>query len=110
MPLYTIPNGTSGIDTTLIETMESVPSFIPALFFFIFMVIFLGGTSSQRKRTGSSDTPMWATIAGLSVLMVALPLTLTAGLVDTVTLSILVVITIASGFWFFLSRSRGEAF
>ncbi len=110
MPLYNMPNGTTGIDTTLIEVMEEVPAFIPSLLFFIFMVVFLGGTSAQRKRSGSADTPMWATISGMSTLMVALPLTLTAGLIDTVTLSILVVITIASGFWFFLSRSRSEAF
>ncbi len=110
MPLYTIPNGTTGIDTTLIEIMGEVPSFIPALFFFIYMVVFLGGSSAQRSRTGSADTPMWATISGLSVLMVALPLTLTVGLVDARTLSVLVVITVASALWFFLSRSRGEAF
>ena len=64
------------------------------------MVIFLGGSTSQRKRTGSSDTPMWAVIAGISTLMIALPLTLAVGLVDILTLSILVVITIASAFWF----------
>ena len=109
MSLYNLPNGTTGIDTTLIEVMDTVPSFIPAFLFFIFMVVFLGGSSAQRRRTGRSDTPMWATLAGLSTLMVALPLTLSTGLVSTITLSILVVVTIASGFWFFLSRSRGEA-
>jgi len=110
MALYEIPNGTAGIDTALIEVMETVPSFIPALLFFVFMVVFLGGSSAQRKRTGSADTPMWLTMAGISTLMIALPLTITAGLVDLVTLSILVVVTIASGFWFFLSKRRGEAF
>ncbi|KKL61884.1 hypothetical protein LCGC14_2190850 [marine sediment metagenome] len=115
MSLYNVPdldigNETAGMDTLLIEVMEEVPSFIPALLFFIFMTILLGGSVSQRKRTGSSDTPMWAVIAGISTLMVALPLTLSAGLVDMVTLSVLVVVTIASGFWFFMSRSRSEAF
>ncbi len=110
MPLYNIPNKTTGIDTTLIEVMEEVPSFIPALLFFVFMVVFLGGATSQRKRTGSADTPMWAVIASMSTLMITLPLTLTIGLVDLLTLSIVVVITIVSAFWFFMSRSRTEAF
>ena len=110
MPLYNIPNQTTGIDTTLIEVMGEVPAFMPSLFFFVFMVIFLGGAVAQKKRTGSSDTPMWAVIASISTLMVALPLTLTVGLVDILTLSILVVITIVSAFWFFMSRRRTEAF
>lgn len=110
MPLYTIPNGTDGMDTVMIGVMSEVPSFVPSLLFFVFMTIFLSGSISQRKRAGSSDTPMWMTIAGISTLMVALPLTITAGLVDTITLSILVVVTVMAGFWFFMSRSRSEAF
>ncbi len=110
MPLYNIPNGTSGIDVIFTGVMSEVPAFVPSLLFFVFMTVFLSGSISQRRRSGSSDTPMWMTIAGISTLMVALPLTLTAGLVDTITLSILVVITVMTGFWFFMSRSRSEAF
>ncbi len=110
MALYNIPNQTEGMDNILVGLMGEVPSFIPALLLFIFMVVFLGGSISQKRSTGSADTPMWATIAGISTLMVALPLTLVAGLVDLITLSIVVVVTIGSGFWFFMSRSRGEAF
>lgn len=110
MPLYNIPNKTTGIDDILIELVGEVPSFMPSLLFFVFMVVFLGGSVSQKKRTGSADTPMWAVIASLSTLMVTLPLTITAGVINPITLSILVVITIASGFWFFMSRSRSESY
>lgn len=110
MPLYNPPNQTTGIDTIFIDIMSEVPSFVPSFLFFIFMVVLLSGTISQRRRSGSADTPMWMTIAGISTLMVALPLTLTLGLIDVVTLSIVVVVTVVSGFWFFMSRSRSEAF
>ena len=114
MPLYNIPNFTSGnqsgMDTLLIGVMGAVPSFVPILLFFIFMVVLLGGITSQRRRTGASDTPMWMVTAAMSTLMVALPLTITAGLVDGITLGIIVTVTILSGFWFFMSRNRSEAF
>ena len=55
MPLYNVPNFTSGsdtgMDTLLIGVMGTVPSFVPLLLFFVFMFVLLGGITSQRKRT-----------------------------------------------------------
>jgi len=110
MPLYNLPNSTTGIDNIMVDVVREVPSFIPALLFFVFMTIFLSGSINQKKRTGSADTPMWATIAGLSTLMIALPLSLVSGMINVITLSVVVVVTIASGFWLFMNRSRSEAF
>lgn len=110
MPRYNIPNSTTGIDTALREVTREIPSFPPSLFFFIFMLVFLGGSISQRRRTGSADIPMWATMAGLASLMIALPLTIVSGIVDTVTLGVLVTITLGSALWLFLNRNRREVY
>ena len=111
MPLYTMPNTTiTGIDSGLKSIFSEVPSYIPMFLVFIFMVVLIGGIISQKRKTGYSDIPMWSTIAGISTLMVALPLTLVSGggIINTLTLGILVTITIASGVWLFMNRNRNE--
>ena len=75
---------------------------------FVFSVVFLEGFTSQKRRSGSADVPMWALIASLSTLMIALAMTLTAGIIQIETLSIVVAVTIFSGFWLFTSRNRNE--
>jgi len=47
-------------------------------------------------------------IASLSTLLLALPMTMTEGIIDLPTISIVVVVTVLSGFWLFTSRSRNE--
>ena len=108
MPKYTIPNLSGGIDDVIVDTASTVSVFTPMLLLFIFGVVFLGGIISQKKRLGTADFPMWATIASLSTLMVALPLTLTSGLIDSTLLVVIVVVTIFSGFWLFTNRNRNE--
>ena len=109
MAIYTQPNLTSGLDDALVSIVNqpSLP-FTPMLLVFVWGVVFLGGMSRQKARLGSSDIPMWATIASLSAFMVALPLTLTSGLIDLGTLTVVIAITIMSGVWLFLSRNRNE--
>jgi hypothetical protein len=75
------------------------------------MTVFIGGTLAQQRRTGTSDFPMWSTMASISTLLIAMPLTLVSGLIgdqSTITLSVVVILTIFSGLWLFLSQSRGE--
>jgi uncharacterized membrane protein YoaK (UPF0700 family) len=108
MSLYDLPNSTSGMDAILVDTSTAVPAFVPMLLLFVFFVVLLGGSNSQRKRTGNSDIPLWATIASISTLMVALPMTLTTGMISKSLLAILVVIIIMCGLWFFLSRNKYE--
>lgn len=108
MPIYEQPNLTSGFDDLLISLSHSVPAFFPMFLIFVFGVVFIGGIISQRKRTGSSDIAMWAVIASLSTLMTTLPLTLSAGIIEGHILSIVVVVTIFSGIWFFTSQNRNE--
>ena len=108
LEIYTLPNLSTGIDDAIIDTATAVPVFIPMFLLFIFGIVFLGGFTSQKRRLGNADMPMWATIASLSTLMVSLPLTLVSEIINLTTLSIVVTITIVSGLWLFLSRNRNE--
>ena len=108
MPTYDIPNLTGGIDDVLVDVAGTVNIFTPMFLLFIFSVVFIGGVISQKRRTGTGDMPMWATIASISTLMVALPLTLISGLIQLEILVIVVVITIFSGLWLFMDKNKNE--
>ncbi|GAF91165.1 unnamed protein product [marine sediment metagenome] len=110
MPIYNQPNFTAGIDDALIDVAREVGAFIPMTLFFIWFVIFLGGVVAQGKRKGSSDFPMWSAIASIGTLLVALPMTLTLGLIpaNVPIIAIILAVTIFSGVWLFLDRNRNE--
>lgn len=108
MTLYEPPNLTAGIDEAIVGTIVAVPSFLPMMLLFVFGVVFIGGVTSQKRRTGSADFPMWATLSSVATLMVTLPLTLTEGLIQLEVLVTVVALTIASGLWLFLTRHRHE--
>ena len=108
MPLYTAPNLTAGLDTTLISVFQEVEIFVPMLLVFVFGIVFIGGMNSQKRRIGFADTPMWSVLASLSTLLIALGLTLVSGGIQLEVLAIIVAITIASAIWFFLDRNRNE--
>lgn len=106
--LYETPNSTIGIDNILVGTQASVHVFIPMVLFFIWGVIFMSGIIGQRKRSNYVDTPMWAVLASITTLMIALPMTLISGLIQLEWLVIIVIITIMSGLWLFLDKNRSE--
>ena len=108
MPLYQEVNLTGGMDTALTSTAASVPAFPIMILVFIYLTIFIGGTSSQKRKGGNADVPMWAVLSGLATTMVTLVMGLGAGLVSLGTTSIVIAITIMSGFWYFMSRGRYE--
>ena len=108
MPLFNQPNLTGGVDQVLVDVATEVPSFIIGLLLFVFGIVFLGGTSTQKRRTGYADIPMWATMSSLATLLITLILTIKQGLISLDTLGIVVAVTIFSGLWLFLSRGRGE--
>jgi len=108
MPLYNFPNATSGIDNFLVETVTQVPGFIPLLLFFTFCIVFLGGIGRQKTRTGTADYAMWAVIASMSTFMLSLIMSTITGIIDIITLVIVVVITIFSGVWLFLDKKPSE--
>jgi len=106
--LYELPNATSGMDSIVVQTVTAVPGFIPLLLLFVFFVVFLGGISRQKARTGTSDYAMWAVVASLSTFMVTLIMTLIEGLIRLDWLVIVVVITIFSVVWLFLDKKQSE--
>jgi len=108
MTLFDEPNLTGGIDDALISTAQEVPTFPIMILVFVFFTILLGGATAQKKRTGSSDVPMWAVLAGLSTTFLALIMTMGEGIIDLATLGIVIAVTILCGLWFFLSKVRGE--
>ena len=108
MSLYAQPNLTGGIDSALTDVAESVPAFPIMILAFVFFIIFLGGTSNQKRRIGNADYPFWGVIASLTTTMLALIFTLTAGIINGTTLGIVIAITIMFGVWFFLSKTKGE--
>jgi CHASE2 domain-containing sensor protein len=106
--IYNLPNSTVGSDAIFKETMTVVPLFIPMLLLFIFAVVFLGGISRQKARSGFADYPMWSVVASLSIFLVSLILTLYDGLISLIQLTIVVVINIFSAIWLFLDRKASE--
>lgn len=108
MPLYNAPNVSSGIDDAIVGTITAVPILTPLILLFVFFVVLLGGATSQKRRNGYMDLPMWCTMAGISTLLIALPMTLTSGIIQIETLAIVVSVTILSGVWLFLSRNKNE--
>lgn len=108
MPLYSLPNSTTGVDSILVDTASAVPSFIPMFLLFIYSIILIGGTTSQKQRTGYADFSLWSTLAGVATLIVTLPLTIIQGIVQIEVLAIVVVVTSLSGLWFFMSKGRYE--
>lgn len=108
MALYDLPNATTGIDAIIVDTATSIPMIVPMLLLFVFGIVLLGGSSSQKRRTGYSDIPFWSVLASISTLMICLPLTLISDAINIITLSVVVVITLLSGLWYFMNRNRYE--
>ena len=108
MYLYDLPNATTGFDNVLVELVSTVPEFIPLTLMFIFFVIWLGGISRQKARSGTADYSLWAVVASISTLLVALILSIASGLMNVVWLSVVIVVAIFSSIWFFLDRKSSE--
>ena len=107
MSLYNLTNATTP-DGILIGMAESVPVFPPMLLAFIWFFVFLGGSARQSSRYGYSDMPQWALLASLSIFLMGLLMTTTAGLLPLQYLLVIVGLNILCAVWFFMSRGRIE--
>lgn len=108
MVLFDQPNLTGGLDETMVEVVSTINTFIPGLLLFVWFTVFLGGSSSQKLRSGYSDWPQWSLLASISTLLISLMLTLKVGLINLETIGVVVGIAIMSALWFFLSKGKGE--
>jgi len=107
--LYSLPNSTEGIDAIVLQmTSGSFYWLVPMILFFTFIVVFVGGITRQKVRTGTSDYSAWAILASMATLLPALLFSVTAGFIRLDWLVIVVVLNIASAIWFFLDRKITE--
>jgi len=94
----------TGFDGLIADVSTTVPSFIPFLLAFVFFTIWIVGYRQQRISSGTGDAPLWGTIAGVITSSVALLMTLTPGIINSETLIITFVVTIAMGLVTFFSK------
>ena len=107
--LYELPNTTSGIDSIITSMTEgSFYWFVPMMLFFVFCVIFIGGITRQKLRTGSADYAAWAIVASMGTLLPALLFSVSSGFIRLDWLIIVITLNILSAFWFFLDRRSSE--
>jgi len=106
--LYNVPNATGGIDAIAKQTLTAVPSFTPLLLLFVFLLVFIGGSTRQKAKEGRSDFPLWSVIGSISALLISLLMSTITGIIQLQYLIITVVVTIFCGTWFFLDRKPSE--
>ena len=107
--LYTLPNSTDGLDNIVLQmTSGSFYWLVPIMLFFTFILVFMGGISRQKLKSGTADYSAWAIIASMATLLPALLFSVTAGFIRLDWLIIVVVLNIVSAIWFFLDRKISE--
>ena len=109
MALYNLPNNTTSFDGMLTQmTTGSFAWLTPMLLFFTFIVIFMGGSSRQLIKTGRADYSAWSVVASLTILLMALFLSVSRGFIDVTWLIVVVFINIFSYSWFAFDRKSSE--
>ena len=106
--LYALPNSTAGIDAIAIQTFNVFPFMGALILFFVFMVVFLGGITRQKLRSGTADYSAWAMIASIATLLPALLFSVTAGFIQLDWLILVVAMNILSAIWFFMDKKYTE--
>jgi len=97
-------NTTAGPHTLFVYAAEIVPSFIPMVIFAIFLIALLGSYFSQRRLTGSGDFPASFAAASFISTIIAFVMSLLPGLINNNVVIIMVVISVLSVVWLYLSR------
>jgi len=105
--LYNLPNATSA-DTIITQTASALPALTPLILFFVFLIVFIGGITRQKSRTGTADYSAWAIIASMATLLPALLFSINAGFIRLDWLLIVVSLNILSAIWFFMDRKVTE--
>lgn len=106
--LYSLPNATEGIDAIAIQTINIFPAFVPIMLFFTFLIVFIGGITRQRVRSGSADYSAWAVIGSIATLLPALLFSVSVGFIKLDWLVYVLALNILSAIWFFMSRGESD--
>ena len=105
--LYAFPNATTP-DNILVQTITAIPSLVPGFLMFVWFMVFMGGVSRQKARTGTADYPMWAVVSSLAILILSQIMGIIAGMISLEWTVIIVVLTIFSAVWLFLDKKSNE--
>lgn len=93
----------TGLDTVYQGIFALNPWLMPTILFFEFIVILLSGVYAQNRRIGFSNVPMWGTIAGLVTTTSGFILTAISGVIDPLTLTLSISVTILCAAIFLLT-------
>ena len=64
MSIYNLPNNTTGLDGLVTQmTTGNFHWFVPIILFFVWIVVFLGGITRQKAKTGRADYSGWCIIS-----------------------------------------------
>lgn len=107
MVLYNLTNATTP-DGILIGLSQAVPALPIMLLVSVWLITFIGGVSRQSAKLGYADSSQWAVVSSLGTLLLALIMTVSAGIITINILAYVLAITILSAVWFFLSQGRFE--
>jgi len=109
MSIYNLPNNTTGLDGLVTQmTTGNFHWFVPIILFFVWIVVFLGGITRQKAKTGRADYSGWCIISSLSILLVALFFSISTGFMSLDRLIIVVTFNLFSAVWFFFDRKANE--
>lgn len=106
--IFDQPNLSAGIDDAVVGVATAVPAFPIMILFFTYFTVLFGGMSSQNRRVGFADMPMWNLLAALSTFLLSLLMTIKEGVLPGWVFGIVVAFNILSGFWYFMSKGKGE--
>jgi hypothetical protein len=109
--VYNLPpeaTANNGLVGALQYLANQLPMLFPALLFFIWIIILSSGYGLQRIKSiqGKANMPMWSAISSLITTSAAIVLFLIPGILDPITLSICIVLTIVFTLWFMFTNQE----
>lgn len=94
LPQNTNINFSSGVDQLFLYVAQQVPIFFPMVLLAFFVVIFLGGSIAEQRRSGSDNFLKWGSVASILTMGLATILSISSGLINAFTLTITAVVAI----------------
>lgn len=103
---FTLPTENADMDFVSLLTYLSgqLPFLFPIILFFIFISIVIAGYFAQERRTGRGNLAQWLSIGSFVTTTGALILFLIPNVIDLVTISTCVALTLLFGIWFMFSE------
>ena len=98
-------NTTSGMHKVWVYASTTVDIFTPMVLFVFFMIVLLASYFSQKRSEGRGDFITSFAAAGFSTFLVALAMTLVAGIINLSTLVVCFVVAIISALALLISKS-----